>query len=230
MLVSAAVADRRRINRFAGFLAPDVQATVLDITPGSDLLARALAPRVRSVVRLVGADSCEAQAPRISQEQGDPLKLPFPDETFALVTCGPSFHHLASPQRVVSEMERVCRLGGRVGLEDIVGSEQEVRARYQNRLEKLRDRSHPGYLRLSDLISIFGHSGLTVRRVETLELLREFNEWLSGARPSPRRVELILRLLSGAQEADLSGLGIRISDDTVEFSQHLAWICAEKPQ
>ena len=206
------------------------RATVLDITPGSDLLARSLAPKVRKVVRLVGADSSERAAPRISQEQGDPLQLPFPDETFDLVACGPSFHHLTSPQRVVSEMERVCRSGGCVGVEDIVGSEQEVRAKYQDRLEKLRDRSHPGYLRLSELISIFGRSGLMVRRVETLELLREFNEWLSGAKPSPRRVELIRRLLSGAQEADLSGLGIRISHDIVEFSQRLAWICAEKPQ
>jgi hypothetical protein len=114
-------------------------------------------------------------------------------------------------------------------IEDIIASEQSVRSRYQDRLERLRDRSHPGYLRLSQIIAYAGEAGLTVRKVQVQDLPREFNEWLIGGRSSPERIEHIRRLMVGAVAADLSGLRIRIVDDTVLFTQQVAWLIAEKP-
>ena len=104
-----------------------------------------------------------------------------------------------------------------------------MRARYQDRLERLRDRSHPGYLRLSQIIAYGGEASLTVRKVQVQNLPREFNEWLIGGRSSPERIEHIRRLMVGAVEADLSGLRIRPLDDSVLFTQQLAWLTAEKP-
>src|SRR3972149_4971011 len=90
------------------------------------------------------------------------------------------------PRSARREMARVVRPGGRVVIEDIIASEQTVRARYQDRLERLRDRSHPGYLRLSQLIAYTGEAGLKLREVRVHDLQREFNEWLIGGRPPPR--------------------------------------------
>ena len=151
------------------------------------------------------------------------------DDAFDIAACGPTFHHLTSPRVVLREMARVVRPGGRVVIEDIIASEQTVRARYQDRLERLRDRSHPGYLRLSQLIAYTGEAGLKLREVRVQDLQREFNEWLIGARSSPARIEHIRRLMVGAAAADLSGLGIRSLDDTIVFTQQLAWLIAEKP-
>ena len=61
------------------------------------------------------------------------------------------------------------------------------------------------------------------------DLPREFNEWLIGGRSTPARIEHIRRLMVGAAEADLSGLRIRLLDDTILFTQQVAWIVAEKP-
>src|SRR3972149_2429070 len=97
---------------------------------------------------------------------------------------------LPSPRIAMREMARIVRPGGRVVIEDIIASEQTVRARYQDRLERLRDRSHPGYLRLSQIIAYTGEASLSVRRVQVQDLPREFNEWLIGgggaARAGPR--------------------------------------------
>ncbi len=229
------MADPRRLRRFVAFVGPDKGDRVLDAAAGTGLLALAFARRVRQVVALVAGEALIdkprlARRSNISPRQGTPQAIPFPDDSFDIVTCGSSFHHLSAPREVLAEMARVCRPGGRVALEDIVASEQEVRARYQNRLEKLRDRSHPGYLRLSEFISLLGQAGLLVCRAQRLELERELNEWLIGARPPLRRVELIRRLMTGGQEADLSGLDIRTVDDAIVFRQQLAWIIAEKPE
>jgi hypothetical protein len=70
---------------------------------------------------------------------------------------------------------------------------------------------------------------VTVRHVQVHDQPHDFNEWLIGARSSPARIEHIRRLVVGAVEADLSGLRIRLVDDTILFTQQIAWIIADKP-
>lgn len=229
MTVSRAVADPRRLRRFVAFVRPPREAGVLDVSPGPGVAAAAFAARVRRVAVLGDPQPRLARLPNVSFHPGEPQALAFPDDSFDIVTCGYSFHHLPQPQRVAAEMARVCRPGGCVALEDIVASEQPVRAKYQNRLERLRDRAHPGYLPLSEYATLLGQAGLLLERVLVHDFPREFNEWLTGARTAPRRVEHIRRLMVGAVEADLSGLDIRAVDDGIEFSQRLAWIVARRP-
>ncbi len=226
MTVSRVIADRRRVRRLVAFVAPRRADRVLDV--GTGMLASAFAPRVRSVVTLAW-DLRRRRPASVILEPADPHDLPYPDDTFDLVVCGPSFHHLTAPRIVVREMARVACPGGRVVVEDIIASEQSMRARYQDRLERLRDRSHPGYLRLSQVIAFLGVAGLRLRSLQVHDLPREFNEWLIGGRSSPERIEHIRRLMVGAVEGDLSGLSLRPVDDTVLFTQQIASLVAEKP-
>lgn len=226
MTVSRVIADRRRVRRLVRFVAPRRSDRVLDV--GTGMLASAFALRVSDVVTL-DWDLRRRRPANVALEPADPHDLPYPDDTFDLVVCGPSFHHLTAPRIVVREMARVARLGGRVVVEDIIASEEAVRARYQDRLERLRDRSHPGYLRLSQIVTFIGTAGLRLRSLQVHDLPREFNEWLVGGRSSPERIEHIRRLMVGAVEADLSGLDVRPVDDTVVFTQQIASLVAEKP-
>ena len=226
MTVSRIIADRKRVRRLVTFVRPRRSDRVLDV--GTGMLASAFASRVESVVAL----SWELRGRRpanVVLEPGDPHDLPYPEDSFDLVICGPSFHHLAAPRIVVEQMTGVARPGGRVVVEDIIASEQPVRARYQDRLERLRDRSHPGYLRLSRMIAYFGEAGLNMRSIQVHDLHREFSEWLVGGRSSLARIEYIRRLMVGAAEADLSGLDVRPVDDTILFTQQIASLVAEKP-
>ncbi len=226
MTVSKVIADPKRVRRLVAFVKPRRGDHVLDV--GTGMLASAFAPRVKSVVAL-SWETPRRRSDNVTLAPGDPHELSFPEDSFDIVVCGPSFHHLTAPRVVVKRMALVTRSGGRVVVEDIIAAEQSVRARYQNRLERLRDRSHPGYLSLSQMIAYFEEAGLKVRSIQVHDLPREFNEWLLGGRSSPARIEHIRRLMVGAVEADLSGLRIRPVDDTVLFTQQIASIVAEKP-
>ena len=226
MTVSKVIADPKRVRRLVAFVKPRRSDHVLDV--GTGMLASAFAPRVESVVAL-SWETPRRRSDNVTLVPADPHELLFPEDSFDIVVCGPSFHHLTAPRIVVKRMALVTRPGGRVVVEDIIAAEQSVRARYQNRLERLRDRSHPGYLSLSQMIAYFEEAGLKVRSIQVHDLPREFNEWLLGGRSSPARIEHIRRLMVGAVEADLSGLQIRPVDDTVLFIQQIASIVAEKP-
>ena len=226
MTVSKVIADPRRVRRLVAFVKPRRSDHVLDV--GTGMLASAFAPRVESVVAL-SWETPRRRSDNVTLAPADPHELSLPEDSFDIVVCGPSFHHLTAPRIVVKRMALVARPGGRVVVEDIIAAEQSVRARYQNRLERLRDRSHPGYLSLSQVIAYFEEAGLKVRSIQVHDLPREFNEWLLGGRSSPARIEHIRRLMVGAVEADLSGLQIRPVDDTILFTQQIASIVAEKP-
>lgn len=227
MTVSRIIADPKRLRRTLSFVRPRPTDHLLDV--GSGVLASAFAPRVRRAVTVTW-DLPRRRPARVHLEPADPHDLPFPDDAFDLVVCGPNFHHLTSPRIALRQMFRVVRPGGRVFVEDIIASEQSVRARYQDRLERLRDRSHPGYLRLSQIVAYAGEAGLVLRHIRIQDLPREFNEWLLGGSSSPERIEHIRRLMVGAVEADLSGLRIRPVEDTIFFTQQIAWLLAEKPR
>lgn len=225
-------------RRFAAFAAPGLGERVLDVACGPGFNALAFARRAGEVIAIDPSPEMLEQARReahrrrlanISFRQAPAEHLPFPDDSFHVVTCAAALHHIASPRWALLEMSRVCLPGGRVAIEEIIAHQQEVRARYHNRLERLRDRSHRRFLPLAEIIALLGEVGLAVRQVEVLESLREFNEWVAAAGTPPGRAEHLRRLLQGSIERDLSGLRVQAVDDTFLFIQQVAWILALKP-
>ena len=98
----------------------------LDVATGTGDLALELARR-RGVRPVVGLDivpdmlavaQAKARPRRRSRNlvwvQGDALRLPFPDSTFACAVCGFSLRNVTDIQRALTEMARVVRPGGRV--------------------------------------------------------------------------------------------------------------------
>jgi SAM-dependent methyltransferase len=67
--------------------------------------------------------------------------LPFIEGSFDIVFCRSSLHHFADPERAVTEMSRVCRVGGRIVLVDLVAPEPDVRDRFDH-VHRLLDLSH----------------------------------------------------------------------------------------
>jgi ubiquinone/menaquinone biosynthesis C-methylase UbiE len=80
---------------------------------------------------LVGLDYADAMIRRATQKfsqsdhaaklraiRGDAERLPFPDETFDVVTCCHSFHHYPHQAHAVREFRRVLRPGGLLVLID----------------------------------------------------------------------------------------------------------------
>jgi ubiquinone/menaquinone biosynthesis C-methylase UbiE len=76
-------------------------------------------PADRLGIRVIGIDLFERKirfAKRVGVQASfvcaDASRLPFLDSTFDLVLCRDVLHHMADPERAVSELRRVCRPGG----------------------------------------------------------------------------------------------------------------------
>ncbi|MCS6977093.1 MAG: class I SAM-dependent methyltransferase [Gemmatales bacterium] len=101
---------------------------LLDIGCGTGLFLAEVLVRCPGV-EVVGLDLSEkmtAQAvrrlrtwpDRAAIVRGDSGRLPFRNDSFDAVTCSHSFHHYPDQERVVAEMHRVLRPGGRLLLID----------------------------------------------------------------------------------------------------------------
>jgi SAM-dependent methyltransferase len=106
---------------FIRFLDVAAGAHVLEAGSGLGLLAAEVASAAAEV-HVVGVEISAAQiaaAPahkRVTFRQGDAQSLEFPDGSFDLVYARYLLEHVADPGRVVREMRRVTRPGGRVAV------------------------------------------------------------------------------------------------------------------
>ena len=105
-------------------------AKALDVATGTGIFARALADAGCSSVLGIDATkemldqargtqlTVDSNAPKYLQ--CDAASMPFPDESFDLVTCRLAVHHFPHPQIQLNEMARVCKPGGKVVVVDLV--------------------------------------------------------------------------------------------------------------
>jgi SAM-dependent methyltransferase len=104
---------------------------VLDVGCGSGVVTREVAKRVGAGGRAIGLDpSAELLAvadelaraagldDRVEFREGSALQIPFPDGFFDAVLCVTVLSHVPGGERVIPELVRVVRPGGRVGVFD----------------------------------------------------------------------------------------------------------------
>ncbi len=164
-------ADAPFARRFASPLAwiepLDADMIVLDVACGAGHAGEQAAPHVRQVVGIdvtpallaVGAERVRAAGlTNVLFQEGDAMALPFVDASFDLVVCRSSLHHFVDPERVVEEMARVCRRGGRVVVSDMVAPTAQVRGAFDE-LHRVIDPSHVRALLESELAAIVGTVG-----------------------------------------------------------------------
>ncbi|HET8944905.1 MAG TPA: methyltransferase domain-containing protein, partial [Dehalococcoidia bacterium] len=162
-------------SRFVRFSGAGPEDNVLDVGTGAGFGAFAFARRTAAVTAvdwrpdlldIARREAVRREVPNVTFMESAPEDLPFPAGTFDVVASAAALHHFADPANALSEMARVCNDGGVIALEDVIASEQAVRARYHNRMERLRDRSHERLLPLSEVVALVGQAGLGLRRVE----------------------------------------------------------------
>jgi ubiquinone/menaquinone biosynthesis C-methylase UbiE len=169
-------------DRVQRLLAPFTgEERALDSGCGAGALAFALSPHVREVIGVDLAldllDAGRERAPaNVTLLEADATALPFGYGEFDIAGSARVLHHAERPERVVSELARVTRPGGRILIVDQLGDVDPLRAREIDRFEHARDPSHTRLLPDGDSRALLEANDLVVNRNEVTREQREL-EW-----------------------------------------------------
>jgi SAM-dependent methyltransferase len=198
-------------------------AIAMDLACGPATFARAFAPRVGRVIGVDFTPAMLAEARRVAQSANlsnlqfvcaDGYALPFADATLDLALCAYAIHHLLEPAKVLFEMARVVRTGGRIGIVDVIvpdGADREL----HNRIERLRDPSHATTLSAGGLRDLLRAADLRVIAAEQHARERDLDDWMRGAGwvPGSKVYEETRKLMEDSQTNDDAGFAPHFSPD-----------------
>ncbi|OGF57756.1 MAG: hypothetical protein A2Z21_07600 [Candidatus Fraserbacteria bacterium RBG_16_55_9] len=160
--------------------------------------------------------------------EGDVEYLPFAEGTFDLVTCHKAFHHFQRSERVLSELHRVLRQGGRLTLGDTISSEDPAKNEYHNRLERLRDPSHVQMHSVSQLRAFAERSGFSVEDISQFDDERDFETWMKTITPPADVIEKIRGMMIAGIPHDPTGQNVRLVDGKLYYTRHSLVLSALK--
>ena len=188
----------------------DPAARWVEIACGPGLIARAMAPRVGSVlgvdltpamVEKARSEAAAAGVENVDFALGDATALDIPDDAVDGAITRFSVHHIPAPVRVLEEMRRVVRPGGWVVVSDFVTDDDGEAAAWQEGIERLRDPSHWALLTPSRIAALGERIGLDPDLEREVPFVIDFGEWLGRGSGGPANAELIERLLGEAPAA-----------------------------
>jgi len=217
-----AVAERaREAELLAKFLDLRGDEKAVDLACGPGTLALRFARHLRwicgldltpAILKRARASAAAEKLRNLSFVIGDAQALPFADGSLDVAITSYSLHHMSDAARVIGEMARVVRRGGRVGVIDIRVLEDRAAAELNNRIERMRDSSHTRTLKRSEYDKIFASHGLRVAKSQIEEHPRPFKHWMhvAGWKPSDPEYIETRRLLESTIENDAAGFHPRL--------------------
>jgi SAM-dependent methyltransferase len=187
----------------------DPEARWLETACGPGIIARAVATRVGrvhgvdltpSMIEKAGEEAAREGVGNVEFSVGDATALAFGDGSFDGAVTRFSFHHIPAPWRVMGEMARVVRPGGRVVVSDFIADpDREVYAAVEE-IERLRDPSHWGCLTAEQLRTIGTEFGLELESEQLIPFDLDYDDWLRRGSGGPATAELIDQLLERLPE------------------------------
>jgi SAM-dependent methyltransferase len=176
----------------------------LDVACGPGIVSRRLAAHAAAVlgvdmtpamIDVARREAATAGLANATFEVGDATALELPDAGFDGAVARFAIHHLPVPGRLVEELARVVRPGGRIVLADHIADEEAGAAAWALELERLRDPSHWAALTPPRLRALGQDAGLALEHERTVAIALDFDDWLtrgSGGAPNAALIERAL--------------------------------------
>ncbi len=238
MAASAVFTDAESLDRLLKATGVTSALRVLDLACGPGIVSDALAHHAAEVVAFDltptmlhhAAQRCTAAGhTNVRYTLGQAEALPFPDSSFDVAVARSALHHFPAPDRVITEMARVVRPGGRMVLSDVVSAEDPEASTLHNALETLRDPSHVRMLPQSVLCAMLDAAQLEVTATVRWTNTRGFDEWLRITN-APERIEPLRTVMRTFAQAGIeAGVRLRLDGDHVVFDHTSLLITAHKP-
>jgi 2-polyprenyl-3-methyl-5-hydroxy-6-metoxy-1,4-benzoquinol methylase len=180
---------------------PKKDDTVLDVACGEGIVAFEYASLVKHVTGIDWNPNMIEQA-KISQKEKklenikwkirDASKLTFQDDEFSIVVTRYSIHHMVDSSKVLEEMYRVCKPGGKIIVVDVTPNKDKKED--YNLVEKLLDTSHIEALALEELKEMMHNLGLINLHVEHFDMKLDLEMRLQSSYAKSEDGKKILQL------------------------------------
>ncbi|MCY8237013.1 methyltransferase domain-containing protein [Bacillus inaquosorum] len=184
---------------------------MLDIGAGAGHTALAFSPYVqecigidatKEMVEVASSFAQEKGAGNVRFQQGMAESLPFPDDSFDIITCRYAAHHFSDVRKAVSEVARVLKKNGCFLLVDHYAPEDPVLDEFVNHLNQLRDPSHVREGSLSEWQSMFTANQLSYQDIQKWNLPIQYESWIKrGGTPADREKQINSHLHQASEEA-----------------------------
>lgn len=187
----------------------DPEASWLETACGPGMISRALAPRVGrvhgvdltpSMVEKAREEAARERLDNVEFSLGDATALGFEDAGLDGAVTRFSFHHIPAPWRVMAEMARVVRPGGRVLVSDFIADPDRDAYAAVEEIERLRDPSHWSCLTAEQLRTLGTGCGLELESEQLIPFDLDYEDWLRRGSGGAAAAELIDRLLERLPE------------------------------
>ena len=220
-LTSSVHAKGASLARLVELVRPEKSWVALDVATGAGHTAAAFAPHVARMIASDLTPEMLEQAKKLAAEKrfanmetaiADAESLPFPDQSFDLVTCRIAPHHFPDIATFLAEAHRVLKSGGTFALVDNVSpdalttpgfSKGELRdaAIGYNAFEKVRDPSHGRALATAEWLELIEETGLTLVHREHAPKAMDFASWVKTMQVPAETVEQLKAMLEQAAPA-----------------------------
>jgi len=201
---SAVARAAETLDRLVRLAAPEADERWLEVACGPGIVSRGLARRAREVhgvdmtpamIDLARREAAAAGLTNATFAVGDATSLALPDADADGAVARFTIHHVPVPGRLLDELARVVRPGGRVILADHVVDADADAAAWSQEIERLRDPSHWACLPMTRLRALAVHAGLELEHEEVMPLVLPWDDWLrrgSGGADAGRVIERAL--------------------------------------
>ena len=207
---------------------------VLDVATGAGFLALEFAKNAKIVI---GCDITRNMLMKAIEKQGisgldntgfllsDVESLPFPDESFDIVSCRFAFHHFPDPGKALAEMKRVCRK--RIIIVDGVSSEDRDKSLFHNHIEKLRDPSHVRIYALPEMKNMVKDAGAVISDLSHRDIPQDFEDWINRAGTDGKTAKVIEDLMMQSMNGDSTGLRVKLENGRLGFTYDTVILIAD---
>ena len=202
--ISKVHAQGASLQRLVELARPQPHWRALDVATATGHTAFAVAPHVAQVTATditpemltEGRKLAAAKAiTNVSFEMADAEALPYPANSFELVTCRIAPHHFPNVAAFVAECYRVLTPGGLCLVVDNVAPAGPI-SEQVDAFERLRDPSHIHCLSIEAWIALFTAAGFTQLQWEEAPKLLEFDDWADRMQVTGERRTLLRSLIT----------------------------------
>ncbi len=211
--------------------------TVLDVACGPGLVVCAFANVVNhatgidltpAMIETARSLQVKKNLTNVTWQTGDVEQLPYADESFSIVTSRYAFHHFLAPEKALAEMKRVCKVGGKVLLIDVMVSPDPQKAALFNQMEKLRDPSHVRALTLVEMRDLFRAVELPNPLETFYQLESELEKALQVSFPIAGDAEKVRQIITNSIDNDGMGTNTYQDKEKIKYFYPIAILMAEK--